>query len=205
MVRQGVLFGGGMTVITDFGNLGQAVRHLRQLRGLSMEALGNAAGLQPTTVGTIERGRVTSPAWRSVNALAKALDLRVSSLVAQAETIGANFDTGRSPALVLYNVGPTVRRLRQRKRLKSEELARRAGISSGQLCNIEGQRCDLRWKTFCRLAGGFDITISDLARETEVVPQMEAMPTVGGLLATSSYPGDLDGPSLDEQRGGAVE
>jgi transcriptional regulator with XRE-family HTH domain len=61
-------------------DLGQAVRHLRRARQLSIEALAFAAGMHPTYLGGIERG-IANPTWRKVSDLADALDVSLSRIV----------------------------------------------------------------------------------------------------------------------------
>ena len=66
--------------------LGQAIRQVRQQRGLSQEGLGHAADIHPTWISHIESGR-NNPAWASVKRIANALDLEVSELAALAEKL----------------------------------------------------------------------------------------------------------------------
>jgi transcriptional regulator with XRE-family HTH domain len=64
--------------------IGAVVRSLRQARGLTLEALADAAGMNVTYLSDIERRR-SNPTIGKLGDLAKALDIRVSELVAQAE------------------------------------------------------------------------------------------------------------------------
>jgi len=64
--------------------LGEAVRQLREKRGITQERLAQDAGLTTGTVSLVERGR-SNPAWGTVKALAKALDVSVGELAKLAE------------------------------------------------------------------------------------------------------------------------
>lgn len=65
-------------------SLGRAVRTARQERGLTIEALAEQAGLNHTWLSDIELGR-GNPSVRKLTDLARALDVRVSVLIAAAE------------------------------------------------------------------------------------------------------------------------
>jgi transcriptional regulator with XRE-family HTH domain len=63
---------------------GQAVRLRRQRRGLSQEALGDAAALDRTYISGIERG-VRNPTLLSIERIAGALECSSAQLVSDAE------------------------------------------------------------------------------------------------------------------------
>jgi len=52
--------------------LGNAIRQLREKRGLTQEALAHEAGITTGTLSLIERGQ-SNPAWGTVGRLADAL------------------------------------------------------------------------------------------------------------------------------------
>jgi transcriptional regulator with XRE-family HTH domain len=60
-------------------DFGQAIRELREARGLTLDALAAAAGMHTTYLSRIERGH-SSPTWEKVTALAEALGLPVSAI-----------------------------------------------------------------------------------------------------------------------------
>jgi transcriptional regulator with XRE-family HTH domain len=60
--------------------LGQSVRHFREVRQLSQESLGFAAGL--------DRGE-RNPTFESLSKLARALEVELSQIVQRAERQGA--------------------------------------------------------------------------------------------------------------------
>lgn len=59
--------------------LGEAIRQLRNKRGLSQEDLAHAAGVTTGTVSTIERGN-SNPTWGTVKSIARALDVSMPEL-----------------------------------------------------------------------------------------------------------------------------
>lgn len=66
--------------------LGEAVRQLREQRGLTQRQLADAADINPTWISHIESGR-TNPAWGTVARLAGALGVAVSELALLAERL----------------------------------------------------------------------------------------------------------------------
>jgi transcriptional regulator with XRE-family HTH domain len=52
--------------------LGNAIRQLREKRGLTQEALAHEAGITTGTLSLIERGQ-SNPAWGTISRLADAL------------------------------------------------------------------------------------------------------------------------------------
>jgi transcriptional regulator with XRE-family HTH domain len=66
--------------------LGQAIRQLRDARGLKQKELADAADVNVTAISHIERGRA-NPAWGTVTRIAAALDVPVSEVAARAERL----------------------------------------------------------------------------------------------------------------------
>lgn len=64
--------------------LGDAIRHLREERGLTQERLAQEAGVTTGTISLVERGR-SNPAWGTVIAIAGALDVSMAELAGAAE------------------------------------------------------------------------------------------------------------------------
>lgn len=62
--------------------LGEAVRRLREKRGLTQEGLAQEAGVTTGTVSLVERGR-SNPAWGTVKAIANGLNVSVAELAKQ--------------------------------------------------------------------------------------------------------------------------
>lgn len=65
--------------------MGAVIRERRLQRGLSQEALAEAAGLHRNYVGLVERGQ-HSPSLAALAAIAGALGLKVSELMRLAES-----------------------------------------------------------------------------------------------------------------------
>lgn len=59
--------------------LGAAVRRIRKDRGLAQEALAHRAGMTFATVAKLELAQ-SAPAWATVRAIAKALDVSMGEL-----------------------------------------------------------------------------------------------------------------------------
>jgi transcriptional regulator with XRE-family HTH domain len=70
--------------VTTNKDLGRAVRRLRKVRKLTIEALAHAADVHLTYVSGIERG-VRNPTWAIITRLAHALEVPVSQLARHAE------------------------------------------------------------------------------------------------------------------------
>lgn len=60
-------------------SLGQALKSLREERGLTQEAISHEAGVTIGAYGRIERGEV-SPTWSTVRVIAKALGISMREL-----------------------------------------------------------------------------------------------------------------------------
>jgi transcriptional regulator with XRE-family HTH domain len=69
------------------GDLGRAIRRLRQDRYLSIEALAFAARMHPTYLSGIERG-LRNPTWDKLVSLAAALNTPIAILALTAEQEG---------------------------------------------------------------------------------------------------------------------
>jgi transcriptional regulator with XRE-family HTH domain len=65
-------------------DLGSAIKRLRKQQGLTQEALAHEAGITTGTLSRTESGE-TSPSWRTVQHIAKALGVSPADLVAAAE------------------------------------------------------------------------------------------------------------------------
>lgn len=59
--------------------LGRVIRHLREKRGLTQEALAHDAGITAGTLSLIERGQ-SNPAWGTVGRIASALGSSVGEI-----------------------------------------------------------------------------------------------------------------------------
>jgi transcriptional regulator with XRE-family HTH domain len=67
--------------------LGEAIRQLREERGMTQEAVALIAGVHPTWVSRIESGTL-NPSWGMISRVAEALEVKVSELAEGAEKQG---------------------------------------------------------------------------------------------------------------------
>src|SRR5690242_3368452 len=75
-----------MTV--DVRALGARIFRLRELRGISLGALAEAAGgLAKSYLAKIEKGEVENPGLRTLSAIAQALDVTIGDLLEPAEPV----------------------------------------------------------------------------------------------------------------------
>jgi DNA-binding XRE family transcriptional regulator len=81
-----VLDSGGQLALPLPERFGNAVRRIRTLQGLSQERLATACGLHRTFIGAVERGE-TNISLATLARLAKGLDVSVSHLVGEAESV----------------------------------------------------------------------------------------------------------------------
>lgn len=65
------------------GRLGDAIRARRQAMGMSQEALADAAGINRTHMGEVERGR-RNISFMGVVKIAKAMEVRASDIIGDA-------------------------------------------------------------------------------------------------------------------------
>jgi transcriptional regulator with XRE-family HTH domain len=80
---------------TEHAALGEAIREARAERGLSQEALADAAGIHVTHLGGVERG-VRNPNYTTVVRLARALKLAPGELVTRADALARTARRRRS-------------------------------------------------------------------------------------------------------------
>lgn len=66
--------------------LGEAVKRLREDRGLTQEALAHAAGVHPTWLSRLEGGAL-NPSWGMVARVAAGLGIELSELAKAAESL----------------------------------------------------------------------------------------------------------------------
>lgn len=66
--------------------LGQAIRELREKRGLTQEAVAHEADVTASTYGLIERGQ-SNPTWATVDDIASALRVSIVELAKRADKL----------------------------------------------------------------------------------------------------------------------
>lgn len=73
--------------------LGEAIRQLREQKGLTQEAIAHDAGITTATLGVIERG-LSNPTWATVKGIAAAVDVSISEIGQLAETFESRSRSG---------------------------------------------------------------------------------------------------------------
>ena len=66
--------------------LGQAIREIREKRGLTQEVVAHEAGVTASTYGLIERGQ-SNPTWATVDDIASALGVSMVELAKRADRL----------------------------------------------------------------------------------------------------------------------
>ena len=66
--------------------LGQAIREVREKRGLTQEVVAHDAGVTASTYGLIERGQ-SNPTWATVDDIASALGCSIAELAKRADRL----------------------------------------------------------------------------------------------------------------------
>lgn len=70
-------------------DIGKKIREARLAKNLTQEELGNIVGLQKSAIAKYENGRVVNIKRSTLQKLAKALGLRGSDLIIEADPVGA--------------------------------------------------------------------------------------------------------------------
>lgn len=115
-------------------SVGDKIRIVRENQAKTMTELASAAGISVSYLSQIERSQV-QPAVRTVNNLAKALGVPVSSLVGKGGLLGSK-----------------VRQARDEQGLTQAELAQAAGVSPGLIGQVENGRVQPSLQTIEALA-----------------------------------------------------
>lgn len=68
----------------DIQGVGRAVAEFRELRGLSLGDVADLAGIARSYIHTLERGEAPNPGLRTLDAIARALDITLYDLLAAA-------------------------------------------------------------------------------------------------------------------------
>ena len=66
--------------------LGNAIRQLREKKGLTQEAVAHDAGITTATLGVIERG-LSNPTWATLKGIAAALDVSMVEIARATERL----------------------------------------------------------------------------------------------------------------------
>lgn len=165
--RRGVM--AGRSELIAFG---QAVRQVRELRGVSVDALASAAGIPSTDIEAIERGH-GNPRATTLHALVGALGVTFADLDTML-VFHAKHDAYRAERARLLGVfGHAVRELREQQGLSMEAVAAAAGIAYGELDAIEAGHMDPGSLGVLHLAAALGVTGTALMLRVE---ELEAAP-----------------------------
>lgn len=138
--------------------LGQRVRLFRERAGLSLTEFAAKVGISPSYLSEIERGNVY-PAVDTIKKLAEGLQVPLSSLWGQGETLGQK-----------------LRMAREEQGLTQAELAKAAGVSAGLVGQIEQGKVQPSLKTLEKLGAVLGISpcyfIAEDAGVEEILHQM---------------------------------
>jgi transcriptional regulator with XRE-family HTH domain len=129
----------------DRAAFGEVVRYLRLAQGRSIDELAASSGIAPGDLAALERGE-HDPMLHGVRALADALGLRASTLMAEAEC----WDDAN------VRFGQRMRELRAERGISQDELARRTGVHSTAIGRLERGAREPRLSTILRIARGLD-------------------------------------------------
>jgi transcriptional regulator with XRE-family HTH domain len=86
----------------EVGPLGERLAELRTRKGLSLSAVADAAGIAKSYLAKLERGEVPNPGLKTLDSIAKALDVTLAHLLApeaRASTSTVEHDAGRERLL----------------------------------------------------------------------------------------------------------
>ncbi|EIB4934408.1 helix-turn-helix transcriptional regulator [Vibrio cholerae] len=92
------------------------IKSIRETRGLTKEHLADLAGVHRTTIGLLEKGE-RYPTLQLSNQLAEALQLPLSELVKEAESIVKGITTPEELALIHNNRTPKIEHIRNANKL----------------------------------------------------------------------------------------
>lgn len=90
--------------------IGLKIREIRQLRGLTLQALGDATRLSPSMLSLVERGRA-SPSIGTLIVVANALDITMSDLMANESDADEKLVARAEDAKIVETAEHVVRRL----------------------------------------------------------------------------------------------
>lgn len=162
--------------------LGCELKRLRQETGLTLTELAKKAGLSPSFLSEIEGGK-KSPSLATLDAIAGVLGVSRDSLV---PPMGASLQAPGLP--------PRIRAARERLGLTQEQLAEKAGVSTGLIAQIEAGTTRPSLGTVERLSTALQVTPCHLLVDD---PDVERIVSVLGAPVRRLIT-DPDGQSLLE-------
>ena len=110
------------TTASTLAAIGGRIRELRQLRGLTLQALADASGLSTSMLSLVERGRA-SPSIGSLIVIASALGVTMSDLLVQGADAEEKIVVRAAEARVVETAEHVVRRLLREDRSRGISVA----------------------------------------------------------------------------------
>ncbi|TYP51672.1 helix-turn-helix domain-containing protein [Thermosediminibacter litoriperuensis] len=121
-------------------SIGDRIALLRQEKGISLSELAGKAGISATYLCQIEKGNAL-PSLSTLKAIAGALGMNAQDLMAATS-----------------HVGYKIKKIRQERGLTQAELARKAGVSTGLIGQIESGRVEPSIKTLEKIARALSLS-----------------------------------------------
>jgi transcriptional regulator with XRE-family HTH domain len=142
---------------------GCAVRQVREERGVSVDALAEAAGISSTDVEAIEAGCL-DPGYRGLLHLPAALGITSTALLLRVERDGSDLD----PHAASVAFGQRLRQVRAERSMAQDDLARVTGLHATAIGRFERGEREPRLTSILRLARGLGVKPGELVDELRV-------------------------------------
>ncbi|HHV17370.1 MAG TPA: transcriptional regulator [Thermoanaerobacterales bacterium] len=120
--------------------LGPKIELLRQEKNLSLSELSEKVGISASYLCQIENGKVM-PALSTLKNIARALDVKPESLMAATSFVGYK-----------------IKKIRCERKITQAQLAKKAGVSTGLIGQIESGKVEPSIKTLEKIAGALSLS-----------------------------------------------
>lgn len=139
-ISKNAFFDESVTRKRDTSSVGDRIRILRQEKGISLSELAEKAGISATYLCQIEKGHAL-PSLSTLKAIAQALNTSLQELLANTS-----------------HVGYKIKKIRQERGITQAELARKAGVSTGLIGQIECGKVEPSIKTLEKIAKALSLS-----------------------------------------------
>ncbi len=112
----------GENTANTLAAIGNRIREIRQLRGMTLQGLADTSGLSPSMLSLVERGRA-SPSIGSLIVIAQALAITMSDLVATEADSEEKLVVHASEARIVETAQHVVRRMLREDRARGVSVA----------------------------------------------------------------------------------
>lgn len=148
------------------GGLGAKISILREEKGLSLSGLAEKANISPSYLCQIENGKVM-PALSTLKNIASALDIEPELLMASTSFVGYK-----------------IKKIRCERNITQAELAKKAGVSTGLIGQIESGKVEPSIKTLEKIAAALSLSpCFFVSEDDELISTLKSMnPEVRELL-----------------------